>query len=43
MNKQLIRQLSKASVVPCKRSYYFGSDDITHTEKVINPSYKLGL
>lgn len=42
MTKQLIRQLSVASAALCKLSYYFGSDDTTHKEKVINPSHKLG-
>lgn len=42
MNKQLVRQLSVVSAALCKLSYYFGSHDITHKEKVINPSHKLG-
>lgn len=28
------------SATLCKLSYYFGSDDITHKEKEINPSHK---
>lgn len=31
-----------ASAALCKLSYYFGGDDITHMEKVINLSHKRG-